>query len=53
MFKFINLLDATKIVNTNKTIKTKVIIQNFNKLLIKIKLNFCLIKVITIVIIQN
>ncbi len=45
--------NITKIVNTNKTIKTKIIIQNLNKLLIKIKLNFYLIKATTIVIIQN
>jgi len=47
------LLNITKIINTKKIIKTKKITQNFNKLLIKIKLSFNLTKATTIIIIQN
>jgi len=47
------LSNVTKIVNINKTIKTKIIMQNLNKLLIKTKLNFYLIKATTIVVMQN
>ncbi len=47
------MLNITKIVNTNKTTKIKKVTQDFNKLLIAIKLSFNLTKVTIIIIKQN
>ncbi len=51
--KFIDLLTIIEIAKTTKTIKTKVIIQDFNKLLIETKSIFNLTKTTIIVIIQD
>ena len=52
-FKSINLSIIIEIAKTIKIIKIKIIIQNYNKLLIEIKYIFNLTKTTTIVIIQD